>query len=60
MNYTRSGTVECLVCGELIELFDVMENEIIECEMCSTEFEILDLDSLTLEELDDDEEDYGE
>lgn len=57
---TRSGSCACPICAETIELSDVMENEIVECETCASEFEVLNLDPFELVEVDDDEEDYGE
>ncbi len=55
-----SGAVSCLHCGGRIELEDVMINEVIECDACAAEFEVVRLDPLELEQLDEDEEDYGE
>lgn len=57
---TAIGTVECPVCAQEIMLFDVMQNEIVECEGCAGEFEVLTLNPFTLEELEEDDEDYGE
>ncbi|MDE0670989.1 MAG: lysine biosynthesis protein LysW [Caldilineaceae bacterium SB0662_bin_9] len=57
---TASGTVECPVCADDIILTDVMQNEIVECEGCAGEFEVLELDPFSLEELEEDDEDYGE
>ncbi len=57
---TASGTVECPVCAQEITLTDVMQNEIVECEGCAGEFEVLTLSPFSLEELGEDDEDYGE
>ena len=57
---TASGTCDCPACGEPIGLDDVMENEIVECLTCGGEFEVLSLDPFDLEELEEDQEDYGE
>ncbi len=57
---TASGTVECPVCAYEVILADVMQNEIVECEGCAGEFEVLTLNPFTLEELGEDDEDYGE
>lgn len=54
------GSAECPACGEILEVQDVMINEIIECDDCASEFEIIGLEPLALEALDEDEEDYGE
>ncbi len=55
-----SGTVDCLHCGSAIELQEVMINEVVECDDCAAEFEVIGMDPLELEQMDDDEEDYGE
>ena len=57
---TASGTVECPVCAQEVILTDVMQNEIVECEGCAGEFEVLTLNPFILEELEEDDEDYGE
>lgn len=54
------GNAECPACGVTIEVQDVMLNEIIECDDCASEFEIIGLEPLALEALAEDEEDYGE
>lgn len=55
-----SGEVECPLCANMIELVDVMLNEIVECDGCAAEFELISLDPIALEEMGEDEEDYGE
>lgn len=55
-----SGTVSCLNCAAVIELDEVMINEVVECVECAAEFEVIGLEPLELEQLDEDEEDYGE
>lgn len=55
-----SGTASCLNCGGEIELEEVLINEVVECDACAAEFEIIGLDPLELEQMDEDEEDYGE
>ena len=57
---TRSGRCACPACTDTIELSDVMENEIVECETCAGEFEVLNLDPFEIVEVEDDEEDWGE
>lgn len=57
---TVSGTVDCPSCAALVALEDVMINEVVECVDCASEFEVVCLSPLSLEQLDDDEEDYGE
>ncbi len=57
---SASGQAECPLCAHEIELDDVMLNEIVECDGCAAEFEVIDLDPFVLDELDEDAEDYGE
>ena len=52
---------ECPVCGSEIELEDgVRENEIIDCETCGAELEVINLNPLTFEEAPEEQEDWGE
>ena len=52
---------ECPVCGSEIELEDgVRENEIIDCETCGAELEVITLNPLTFEEAPEEQEDWGE
>jgi lysine biosynthesis protein LysW len=55
-----SGTVSCQNCSADIVLDNVLLNEVVECDDCAAEFEVVGLDPLVLEQLDEDEEDYGE
>ena len=54
-----SGEVECPICGAIIILDNVMMHEIVYCEHCAAEFEIVGVAPFVLEEVYD-EEDYGE
>ncbi|MDE2719228.1 MAG: lysine biosynthesis protein LysW [Gemmatimonadales bacterium] len=52
---------ECPVCGaEPTISDDPVEGELLECEECGVELEILALDPITLGEAPDAEEDWGE
>lgn len=55
-----SGAAECPSCGGTATLDNVMLHEIIECDDCAAELEIISLDPIQIEELEADEEDYGE
>lgn len=55
-----SGTVTCLNCAAEFELVEVMINEVVECDECAAEFEVIGMGPFQLEQLDEDEEDYGE
>ncbi len=57
---SASGVVECPLCGHEIVLDNVMLNEIVECDGCAAEFEVIGLSPFVLEELEADAEDYGE
>lgn len=59
-NLKAAITYPCPACGEPIDLSDVRQHEIVECEMCLTEFELTNEDPPELEEVPEDEEDYGE
>jgi len=55
------GMPECPVCGaEPTISDDPVEGELLECEECGVELEILALDPITLGEAPDAEEDWGE
>ena len=52
---------ECPVCGsEIVLEGKYQKNEIIDCETCGAELEIIKLDPLTLEEAPEEQEDWGE
>ena len=52
---------ECPVCEAAVAISeDPVEGELLECEECGTELEILALDPITLGEAPDAEEDWGE
>lgn len=52
---------ECPVCAGEVEISrDPVEGELLECEECGVELEILALDPLTLGEAPEAEEDWGE
>tara|TARA_A100000164_G_C21944513_1_gene792811 strand:+ start:9765 stop:9941 length:177 start_codon:yes stop_codon:yes gene_type:complete len=52
---------ECPVCGTKIDLpDDVEENEIIDCETCGAELEVISLNPIKFEEAPEEEEDWGE
>ena len=54
-------TVECPVCAAEVEVpADAMQNELIVCEECGTELEVVSLDPLEVEEAPETEEDWGE
>jgi len=54
-------TVECLECAATITLpEDVMENELIVCDECGVELEIMSLDPIELDYAPEVEEDWGE
>ncbi len=55
-----SGEVECPMCAHAIELENVILNEIVECDGCASEFEVIGFDPFVLEELEEDAEDYGQ
>ncbi|ALV62703.1 MAG: alpha-aminoadipate/glutamate carrier protein LysW [Thermococcaceae archaeon] len=52
--------VECPVCGSEIEVGEVELHQIVECPVCGAELEVVSLEPLTLEELPEVEEDWGE
>ena len=54
------ATFVCPVCEAKIELENVEEGEIVECEECSAELEVISLDPPTLGEAPEEEEDWGE
>ena len=52
---------ECPVCDAQVTISgDPVEGELLECEDCGTELEILAVDPITLGEAPDAEEDWGE
>ncbi len=53
-------TTECIECGAQIELNDVVEGEIIQCEDCGVELEVLSVDPLQIGLAPEEEEDWGE
>ena len=57
---TYTGPAECPECTAEIELKDVMQNEITQCEECGADLEIVNLDPITLELAPEEEEDWGE
>lgn len=51
----------CPECGAIIALdFDVVEGEIIECDECGADLEVVTADPLELEIAPEEEEDWGE
>ena len=53
--------LECSVCGAALSLgSDPMVNELIECADCGTEFEVIDVDPITIEIAPQVQEDWGE
>jgi alpha-aminoadipate carrier protein LysW len=53
--------VGCLVCGSGLDTpADVMANELIECDDCGSEFEVVSTVPLTITEAPHEEEDWGE
>jgi alpha-aminoadipate carrier protein LysW len=53
--------IECLECGATLQLpADVMQNEIIVCDDCDTELEVMQLDPLEIDYAPEVEEDWGE
>lgn len=54
-------TAECPVCEAEVTLADdVEEGEIVECDECGSELEVVSLDPVKLEEAPEEEEDWGE
>ena len=52
---------ECPVCGAEVTLGDdVVKGELIECDDCGTELEVVGLDPIKLEEAPESEEDWGQ
>ena len=55
------STIECLECaGSVPVADDVMLGEVVECEECGAELEVVQLDPLTVELAPEIEEDWGE
>lgn len=51
---------ECPECGADVQLEDVVEGEIVQCEDCGAELEVLSLNPLALGLAPEEEEDWGE
>ncbi|MCB1740593.1 MAG: lysine biosynthesis protein LysW [Gammaproteobacteria bacterium] len=52
---------ECPVCGADVEVGDdAIEGELMECEECGTELEVLSVDPVSLGEAPESEEDWGQ
>lgn len=52
---------ECPVCGAELSLADnVVRGELIECDDCGTELEVINVDPLELKEAPEAEEDWGQ
>jgi len=52
---------ECPVCGAEITLADdVVKGELLECDDCGSELEVVSLEPVTLEEAPEAEEDWGQ
>jgi len=61
MAIINAKCLECLTCGFDLEIsLDVELGELLECNDCGTEFEIIGLNPLSVEELELGEEDWGE
>ena len=57
---TVSAQSECPECFDEIQLEAVMQNEIVQCEGCGVDLEVIELDPVTLELAPEEEEDWGE
>lgn len=56
-----SNVAECPICGADIELLDdTVEGELLTCEDCGTELEVLSVDPPEVTEAPQEEEDWGE
>lgn len=56
-----SNVAECPICGADIELSDeTVEGELITCEDCGTELEVISVDPPEVAEAPQEEEDWGE
>ncbi len=56
-----SNVAECPICGADIELLDdTVEGELLTCEDCGTELEVLSVDPPEVTEAPKEEEDWGE
>jgi alpha-aminoadipate carrier protein LysW len=54
-------TAECVECGGALSLADDLETgEIVDCQTCGTELEVLDTDPVELDRAPELEEDWGE
>ena len=56
----RAVVAMCPECAAEIKLDDVMEGEIVDCQDCGVELEIVGLEPLTLDLAPEEEEDWGE
>lgn len=57
---TVTAQVECPECYGSISLEDVMEGEIIQCEECGVDLEVVSIDPIELGLAPEEEEDWGE
>ncbi len=53
-------TAECVECGSLIELSNPELGELVVCETCGAELEVVNLEPLTLQAAPEEAEDWGE
>lgn len=53
-------TTECIECGAELTLEDVVEGEIVQCEECGVELEVLGVNPVALGLAPEEEEDWGE
>ena len=56
----EAAAYPCPACADPLDLSDVRQHEIVECETCLAEFELTSEDPPDLEEVPEDEEDWGE
>lgn len=57
---TLTATVECPECAVGVALNDVLANEIVQCEDCGVDLEVITLDPPAVELAPEEEEDWGE
>jgi alpha-aminoadipate carrier protein LysW len=61
MKERNNTMLECPVCGTHLAMpSGIVENEIIDCGICSAELEVLSLNPLSVEEAPEEQEDWGE
>ncbi len=61
MTQTTKSTAACPVCGAAVALpADVIKGEVLACDDCGAELELLSMDPLRLEEAPEVAEDWGE